>query len=71
MKQVSEPWLVALKIHLSLFQIVSMVSKKTGISDQCQSMQCYAQGGTFIKLENEWRETIKHRNINAKIIKPK
>lgn len=52
-------------------QIVSMVSKKTGISERNEHQQSYQLGGTYIKLENEWRETVKHRSVNAKILKPK
>ena len=48
-----------------------MVSKKTGISDQNQVLQSYQQGGSYFKLENEWRETLKQRNNNTKMIKAK
>lgn len=50
---------------------MSLVSKKTGISDQNQNLQSYQQGGSYFKLENEWRESLKQRNNNAKIIKAK
>lgn len=64
--------MIASYYHLTLlnFQIISLVSKKTGISDQTQNLH-YQLGGTFMKLENEWRETIKQRTTTAKIIKPK
>lgn len=48
-----------------------MVSKKTGISEKNEHQQSYQLGGTYMKLENEWRETVKHRSVNAKILKPK
>lgn len=74
MKQVWKLIIIFLhsKISKFVFQIISLVSKKTGIADlSSQNLQSYQQGGTFIKLENEWRETIKQRNLNAKTIKPK
>lgn len=50
-------------------QIVALVSKKTGISDQTK--EAYQQGGIYMKLENEWKESLKQRNFAAKTIKPK
>ncbi|CAO1322519.1 unnamed protein product [Diamesa hyperborea] len=50
-------------------QINSIVSKKTGISDQ-NHLISFQQGGTFIKLENEWRETVK-RCVTTKTAKTK
>lgn len=55
----------------SVLKIISLVSKKTGISDHNQILQSYQQGGTYIKLENEWRESLKQRNNNVRIIKAK
>ncbi|CRK96212.1 CLUMA_CG009640, isoform A [Clunio marinus] len=52
-------------------QIISLVSKKTGISDQTQNNLNYNQGGTYFALENEWKETIKQRNLNVKASKAK
>lgn len=54
----------------AMTQIISLVSKKTGISNHHHN-QAYQQGGTFIRLENEWRETIKQRCITTKPAKPK
>ena len=47
-----------------------MVGKKTGI-DQNQLHHTYAQGGSYVKLESDWRETIKQKNIIAKASKLK
>jgi hypothetical protein len=47
-----------------------LVSKKTGISDQNQNLQSYQQGGTYVKIENEWRESVKQKTLNAKMVKP-
>ena len=50
-----------------------MVSKKTGIgiADQTKDFQTYQQGGIYIKLENEWKEALKHRNVTTKVVKQK
>lgn len=53
---------------------MSIVSKKTGIgvADQTKDFQTYQQGGIYIKLENEWKEALKHRNVTTtKVIKQK
>lgn len=72
MKQVTEILSKkAQKNNKPAFKIISLVSKKTGISEQNQALQSYQQGGTYIRLENEWRETLKQRNSNAKVIKSK
>ncbi|XP_070501493.1 SANT and BTB domain regulator of class switch recombination [Chironomus tepperi] len=54
-------------------QIMSIVTKKTGIgvADQTKDFQTYQQGGIYIKLENEWKEALKHRNVTTKVIKQK
>ena len=41
-------------------QIIAMVGKKTG-SDANLKYQTYQQGVTYIKLEAEWRESIKQK----------
>lgn len=71
MKQVWDKFDFSFSSYWNPLQIVSLVTKKTGISEQNYSHQSYQIGGTFIKLENEWRETIKHRSNAAKILKPK
>jgi hypothetical protein len=44
---------------------MTIVGKRTGI-DQNQNIQ-YSQGGQYIKLEAEWRETVgKNRPVNVK-----
>ena len=48
-----------------------MVSKKTGISDQTRDFQTYQQGGLYIRLENEWKESLKQRNVAQKNAKTK
>ena len=55
------------------FQVVSIVTKKTGVgvADQTKDFQTYQQGGIYIKLENEWREALKHRNVTSKTVKQK
>jgi len=42
-------------------QVIAMVGKKTG-SDMNLQYQNYQQGGTYVKLESEWRENIKQRS---------
>lgn len=79
MKQVCFPLRLYLIIYFHneksiLFcQIVSIVSKKTGIgvADQTKDFLTYQQGGIYIKLENDWKESIKHRNVSTKIVKQK
>lgn len=51
--------------------MISLVTKKTGISDQAKDLQAYQQGGIFIKLENEWKDSIKQRNVNTRVVKTK
>ncbi|XP_053688714.1 SANT and BTB domain regulator of class switch recombination [Sabethes cyaneus] len=43
-------------------QIIAMVGKKTG-SEQNQQFITYQQGGTFMKIEADWRESIKQKNL--------
>ncbi|XP_055606471.1 SANT and BTB domain regulator of class switch recombination isoform X2 [Uranotaenia lowii] len=45
-------------------QIIAMVGKKTG-GEQNQQYSIYQQGGSFIRLEADWRETIKQKNLNS------
>lgn len=42
-----------------------MVGKKTGSETNLQ-YQIYQQGGTYIRLENEWRESIKQKVTKSK-----
>lgn len=42
-----------------------MVGKKTG-SDINVQYQNYYQGGTYVRLENEWRENMKHKHGSVK-----
>ena len=48
-------------------QVIAMVGKKTG-SDMNMQYQKYHQGGSYVRLENEWRESVrqKHNQIKAK-----
>uniref|UniRef100_A0A182MLW1 SANT and BTB domain-containing protein n=1 Tax=Anopheles culicifacies TaxID=139723 RepID=A0A182MLW1_9DIPT len=43
-------------------QIITMVGKRTG-GEQNLQYQTYQQGGTYIKLETDWRESIKQKNL--------
>uniref|UniRef100_A0A182WCT7 DUF3342 domain-containing protein n=1 Tax=Anopheles minimus TaxID=112268 RepID=A0A182WCT7_9DIPT len=43
-------------------QIILMVGKRTG-GEQNLQYQTYQQGGTYIKLETDWRESIKQKNL--------
>ncbi|KFB42675.1 AGAP004888-PA-like protein [Anopheles sinensis] len=43
-------------------QIIAMVGKRTG-GEQNLQYQTYQQGGTYIKLEMDWRESIKQKNL--------
>ncbi|XP_053675983.1 SANT and BTB domain regulator of class switch recombination [Anopheles nili] len=43
-------------------QIITMVGKRTGGEHNLQ-YQTYQQGGTYMKLENDWRESIKQKNL--------
>ncbi|XP_035912413.1 uncharacterized protein KIAA1841 homolog [Anopheles stephensi] len=43
-------------------QIITMVGKRTG-GEQNLQYQTYQQGGTYIKLELDWRESIKQKNL--------
>ncbi|XP_049542674.1 SANT and BTB domain regulator of class switch recombination [Anopheles darlingi] len=43
-------------------QIIAMVGKRTG-GEQNLQYQTYQQGGTYIKLETDWRESIKQKNL--------
>jgi hypothetical protein len=49
---------------------MSMVSKKTGISD-ARDIQTYQQGGIFVRLENEWKDSLKQKTVNNRTIKTK
>ena len=49
---------------------IQIISKKTGITDQA-FQQVYQQGGIFVKLENEWKDSIKQRNVNTRVVKAK
>lgn len=48
-----------------------MVTKKTGISDLAKDIQTYQQGGIFVKLENEWKDSLKQKTTNNRAIKTK
>lgn len=41
-------------------QVMAMVGKRTG-SDMNVKYQNYHQGGTYVRLEAEWRESIRHK----------
>ncbi|XP_058466941.1 SANT and BTB domain regulator of class switch recombination [Malaya genurostris] len=43
-------------------QIIAMVGKKTG-SEQNHQFVTYQQGGTYMKIEADWRESIKQKNL--------
>uniref|UniRef100_A0A182Q0T7 SANT and BTB domain-containing protein n=1 Tax=Anopheles farauti TaxID=69004 RepID=A0A182Q0T7_9DIPT len=43
-------------------QIITMVGKRTG-GEQNHQYHSYQQGGTYIKLETDWRESIKQKNL--------
>lgn len=45
-------------------QVIELVGKKTG-SDHNLAFQSYVQGGTFIKLETEWRENVKQKGSSS------
>lgn len=45
-------------------QVIDLVGKKTG-SDHNLAFQSYVQGGTFIKLETEWRENVKQKGSSS------
>lgn len=47
-------------------QVIAMVGKKNG-GDANVQYQNYQHGGSYIKLESEWKESLKLRNS----IKPK
>lgn len=49
---------------------MTMVSKKTGISDQA-NLQTYQQGGIFVRLENEWKDSLKQKTVNARTSRAK
>uniref|UniRef100_A0A182UQ44 DUF3342 domain-containing protein n=1 Tax=Anopheles merus TaxID=30066 RepID=A0A182UQ44_ANOME len=49
-------------------QIISMVGKRTG-GEQNSQYQTYQQGGTYIKLETDWRESIKQKNLASLKVK--
>lgn len=42
-------------------QVIAMVGKKTG-TDTSPNYQSYQQGGTYIRLESEWRDNLKQKN---------
>lgn len=46
-------------------QVIAMVGKKTG-SDMNIQYQNYQQGGTYVRLEAEWRENVKHKHTTLK-----
>lgn len=50
---------------------MSMVSKKTGISDHAKDIQTYQQGGIFVRLENEWKDSLKQKTVNNRTVKAK
>ncbi|XP_058837858.1 SANT and BTB domain regulator of class switch recombination isoform X2 [Topomyia yanbarensis] len=48
-------------------QIIAMVGKKTG-GEQNQQFVTYQQGGTYVKIEADWRESIKQKTLaNVKV----
>ncbi|XP_055627087.1 SANT and BTB domain regulator of class switch recombination [Toxorhynchites rutilus septentrionalis] len=50
-------------------QIIAMVGKKTG-GEQNQQYTTYQQGGTYIRLEADWRESFKQKNLASIKAKP-
>uniref|UniRef100_A0A1Q3FT16 SANT and BTB domain-containing protein n=1 Tax=Culex tarsalis TaxID=7177 RepID=A0A1Q3FT16_CULTA len=50
-------------------QIIAMVGKKTG-GEQNQQYTTYQQGGIFVKLEADWRESMKQKNLASFKAKP-
>lgn len=46
-------------------QVIAMVGKKNG-SDLSVQYQNYYQGGTYVRLESEWRESVKHKHGTVK-----
>lgn len=45
-------------------QVIAMVGKKTGTDLNMQYQNC--QGGTYVRLESEWREAVKHKGLPVK-----
>lgn len=45
-------------------QVIAMVGRKSG-SDTMIQYQHYHQGGSYVKLEAEWRDAIKHRHNSS------
>ncbi|XP_001648568.2 uncharacterized protein KIAA1841 homolog [Aedes aegypti] len=50
-------------------QIIAMVGKKTG-GEQNHQFVTYQQGGAYIKLESDWRESMKQKNLASIKSKP-
>lgn len=46
-------------------QVIAMVGKKTG-SDTNMALQIYQQGGIYVKLESEWRESLRQKHAQGK-----
>lgn len=44
-------------------QVIALVGKKTG-SDINMQYQTHQQGGTYMRLEAEWRESLKQRTVS-------
>lgn len=46
-------------------QVIAMVGKRTG-SDTNLRYQHHLQGGKYVKLESEWRETVRQKLAQVK-----
>lgn len=46
-------------------QVIAIVGKRTG-SDTSLRFQNYHQGGMYVKLEADWRESVRHKLAGAK-----
>ncbi|XP_037934776.1 uncharacterized protein KIAA1841 homolog [Teleopsis dalmanni] len=44
-------------------QVTSLMYKKSA-TDQTMQQNCLPQGGSYVRLENEWKENIKQRTVN-------
>lgn len=49
-------------------QVIAMVSRKTG-SEMSNQQSHYHHGGTYVKLESEWRERHRHNKTKTNINK--
>lgn len=45
-------------------QIVGILSRKTGIEANAQN-NSYHHGGTYVKLESEWRDKLRHNRAKS------